>query len=521
MIAPVNGYEQYVAARLLDFFDAKKPWHRRLWCTSVSLILREVLEAIEANRAAVLADASVAGLVNWAQMLVGLDPAVGAERQILQAALKNNKPRFEGLDFHVIESCAASIRDGYLARWAHAMRQTTLPREEHAARAIASHLLDIGFSSDYLHRWWSFRLVHEAGVRPLADLIEEADELAGNTERTFTVLAPVSGSSVGGLEKSGGWLSAPQVSEWLKANRSDHSNVRQNGGIVFKVKAFDAGGAAERVGEYIDALSARIAVGTKSILAFVDKVWVEGEPKPHITRRSDRGVWVRALERENRLFTVEPTRGVEAAVELLSHLQKSSPPAAVAGGWAAIEALLSEPSDRGGAADRLATLVACSFPRAELTVLSYSFAKADAAWRGRLKGVTENRERSRVVASSLMGGVAPVSVLAWSDRAAVARVTQILRDPGAVLGRVQTYAAAAFRRLYRQRNLVLHWGKTNPVALRASLRTAAPLVGAGMDRIVHAAYVDEVSPLKLAALAKISLATVASDAPLQCVDLLK
>jgi hypothetical protein len=41
------------------------------------------------------------------------------------------------------------------------------------------------------------------------------------------------------------------------------------------------------------------------------------------------------------------------------------------------------------------------------------------------------------------------------------------------------------RRLYRQRNLVLHWGRMNAVGLRAALRTAAPLVGAGMDRIAH------------------------------------
>jgi|SRR5579871_294690 len=78
----------------------------------------------------------------------------------------------------------------------------------------------------------------------------------------------------------------------------------------------------------------------------------------------------------------------------------------------------------------------------------------------------------------------------------------------------------AFLRLYRQRNLVLHGGKTDGVALRASLRTAAPLVGAGMDRIAHAWYVDGLSPLELAARARISLDTVGSADSRKCVDLL-
>jgi hypothetical protein len=520
MIDVVNGYEQYVGARLLDFFDAKAPWHRRLWCASLCLTLREMLEAVEAQRAGVLVEATVGALANSAQMLVGLDPAVHRDRQTLQAALKG-KPRFEGLDYHVVATCESSLRERYLARWAAALRITPPPRQEHVARSIASHLLDVGFSSDYLHRWWRFRLVHQEGQRSLADIVEEADVLARTAPKNFKLLAPVWSASAGSLQSSPDWLMAPQVSEWLRRNRSDPSNVRQSGGIVFEVAALDPGAAAERASEYVDALSARIAVGTRRVVGFVDKVWVEGEREPYSTRGHDRGVWVRALERENQLLAVGGARGVEAAIELLSHLQRSSPPAAVAGGWAAIEALLSEPNDRGGAADRLAILVACSFPRADLTGLSYALPRSDAEWRKLLDGVVENRERCHVVAKHLSAGHPPTTSLPWSDRAAVGRVVAILKDPNSLLGRVQEHAAAAFRRLYRQRNLVLHWGKTNAVALRTSLRTAAPLVGAGMDRVIHAAYVDGISPLELVARARVSLASIGPRTSNHCVDLLQ
>lgn len=62
-----------------------------------------------------------------------------------------------------------------------------------------------------------------------------------------------------------------------------------------------------------------------------------------------------------------------------------------------------------------------------------------------------------------------------------------------------------FRRMYWLRNLILHWGKTDAVALRAGVRTTAPLVGEGMDRIVHAYFKNQIQPLELAAFAKVGL----------------
>lgn len=73
---------------------------------------------------------------------------------------------------------------------------------------------------------------------------------------------------------------------------------------------------------------------------------------------------------------------------------------------------------------------------------------------------------------------------------------------------------------YRHRNLVMHWGRTDAVALRASLRTAAPLIGEGMDRIAHAWFVEGILPLELAARASIGLALVNSSGGREIVNLL-
>ena len=233
-----------------------------------------------------------------------------------------------------------------------------------------------------------------------------------------------------------------------------------------------------------------------------------------------RGVWVEALDREHQVYDAQSTGGIHAAVELLSHLQQSSPGAAVAGGWAAIEALLSEPGNRAGAAERLALLVACSFPRAELTVLSYELAKHDTTLAAVLTPLTDNRARCGAVADALLTRQVKLGAGSASDRAAALRITQLLGNPQRVLLDVQEHAAVALRRLYRQRNLVLHWGKTDAVALRASLRTTAPLVGAGLDRIVHAHYVDRLKPLQLVARARMGLATVGLPSGPRCTEIL-
>ena len=78
----------------------------------------------------------------------------------------------------------------------------------------------------------------------------------------------------------------------------------------------------------------------------------------------------------------------------------------------------------------------------------------------------------------------------------------------------------AFRRFYRQRNLFVHWGKTDAVAWNATLRTAAPFAGAGMDRIAHGWLVDGMTPTELAARARLGIDVVGTTGAKSPIDLL-
>ncbi len=162
----VNSYEQHVAGRLLDFFGASTAWHRSLWAPGVVLTLKEVLEASEAQQAGILSEGSIKNLIGCAQAAIGPDPGIGPEAQkaSLQETLRF-PVRANGDEYHRIKILAATIERDYLSHWANAMRSGNRPKPERTARAIASFLLDAGFSAPFLHRWWTFRIKHEDGIR--------------------------------------------------------------------------------------------------------------------------------------------------------------------------------------------------------------------------------------------------------------------------------------------------------------------------------------------------------------------
>jgi hypothetical protein len=520
MIDVNQQYEMHVAERLLEFFGAATAWHRNLWTVGLVLTLKELLEAAEAVRGGVLFQNSIETLARSAMALAGRDPGAGdcAQLGVLQAALRS-EIRHHGMEYRVLEQLIADIEPKYLARWAAALNGPTVPKPERTARAIAGHLLDAGFTGDFLHRWWTFKMRHEPGRRRLSDIVEDAHALMAKPLREYDVLVAFSAFTKQKDSMPSGWLDAPQVSSWLCSRNFDVAGIRQKGGLVVRVSAREPVAAVEAVRERLERLAARVLIGSDREFILIPKAWIDGERREFRLARTGRDVDVHALERKKKVYADPQYTRVDAAIELLEPLATGSPATAVASGWAAFEALLSEPGNQAVVADRMGAIVACSFPRAELTVLSYQAAKADAALDTRLRAYTTNRDRADLIASDISAGM-PLLLSNDADRAAFERMKKLLADPHTVMKDIESYATGAFRRLYRQRNLVLHGGKTDGVALRASLRTAAPLVGAGMDRIAHAWYVDGLSPLELAARARISLDTVGSVDGRKCVDLL-
>jgi hypothetical protein len=532
MISPVNRYEQLVCARILDFLSSKAHWNRGLWNVGTILALREVLEASEAQRDGHLSEKTIKGAITTAIRLAEEDPGLGSdlERATLISLLKTNGgPRddlqYRGLEYEAISEFVQRTSSVYLRNWSCAVAPAQeLPLPERTARAIAGHMLDAGFHSDFLHRWWTRQIRHdERNIQTLSDVLEQACALVNREETEYVVLVAFPSPLIPprGLLPPQSWKNASEIAEWLSTNGFDPDGVRQQGGLLLTVSAREPESAVQAAAERIETFYARVLLSLRKEIEPLPFAWVAGTRRRFSLERRLRGIKIGAMRRENRIWLEsEADSYIDPAIELLTPLQIGSPSAAIAGGWAAIESLLAEPKNRrANPAERLAAIVACSFPRAELTDIAFAYSECGAPFRDDILTAPTNKDRAEIAAKLILQNVVP-DLLSWSDRAAIERMNALFQSPNIRLKTIKDHMHDTFARLYRQRNLVLHAARIQAVALRATLRTAAPLVGAGLDRISHARFVDDMRPIQLAARARTSLDNITVDSRLRCLDLL-
>src|ERR1035437_2217068 len=100
------------------------------------------------------------------------------------------------------------------------------------------------------------------------------------------------------------------------------------------------------------------------------------------------------------------------------------------------------------AAERLASLVACSFPRAEMTYLSYLMEQHPGPLAAEISACGTNRDRCAIVTNALENN-RPLGLSNPSDLAAVQRMRGVLSAPYVKLHDIQGHATNALLRLYR------------------------------------------------------------------------
>ncbi|HET8598268.1 MAG TPA: integrase [Castellaniella sp.] len=515
----VNPVERLAVVRLLEFLSERTPWYRSLWGIGVVLAMEELYEACTAMRQGHLSEVAVKRMGASLQRRVGRDPAfTDAEKQFFQRQI-SQVPRPDGVAHFGIRELSERVALDYVERTGRAVDAGRFT-VEHFARGIAAHLLDAGFSAKYLHGFIKTWLdgASSPSLPQLCDALQR--EVASSPVREFEVLLAFATAPARPNAVSGSWLSGAAVTGWLQQHGFDTAGVRSPAATILKVHARDAMGAAQAARNEADRFASRTLIATGKPLKRIPMLWVRGSDAPEPMEGARRGVSVKELLRGDRVFSSDASNSVDAALELMAHLEESSPPAAIAGGWAAIEGLLADPHDRASAADNLAALVTCSFPRAELTALSYRAQQHHPDHCADLAEASTNRERCHILASMMIDQRLP-QMPRISDQAAVDRLTKLFRDPGPELLTIREAIGESFHRLYRQRNLILHGARLDSVALTASLRTAAKLAGAGMDRITHGHYVQHRRPRELVARANLAIALVSRESPLACVDLLE
>lgn len=507
-----------VLSRLGDFFAHRTPWHRRLWNIGTHMALREVLEYTDACLSgAIPKTEGLKFVVATAQREVGRDPGVMPLAVEIGSCLGqldvSSRSQISVVARDELDQLVRRVEVDYLDNWCAV---TNGPAVEFSARAFASHLLDLGFSPDHLHRW-----ITKVGpsITNLAELAATTrDMVAGMPTRTYEVFVPCAApyhkpDAVTGPVR---WLTGRAAANWIHGNLPDEEARRHAGGFLLQLECRDPWSAVEAARVTIARADARAKVSRPSTDSIRPDGWarIAKDGRSYEIRPMSRQVEIGSLFRQGAVYRFDqglPT-ATDDALELASYMESPTAGAAVTGGWSAVEALLIRPGEGSHhtAADRLASLVACSLPRAELTPLAYQHMKnADDALADSLMSARSNCERVQLVEDYLRLGN-HLELPKGSDLAAQDRIIAIINDPSAELCRIKTYVTESLRRLYNQRNTVAHSGSLRSAALDATTRTALSLVGAGLDRIVHAQLEahGELAPLSLVARAEIELRLV-------------
>lgn len=536
------AYRQHVLARLTDYFRLEgTPWTRRLWDVGSILALEELWEIGVWQPRKVIAGSAMDWHRHQLQRLVGPDLGMGGRdlRREINGLLASGELSEPSPGHRRLRQLIDHARTGYLDRWAKALRAGRTMKPERLARTVAAHLLDLGYTATFLATDWVTDL--RKNKADIEEIIDSAADLARQPTRDFTVLLALDSIPDRAVaETTTGWLSRGQVAEWLKSRDYDVKGMRSGGGFAYEITARDPHGAAEKTRQIYERLLARsfFTRRHRGGLTALPHLWVAGHPEPLSLEGQARSADVLTLSRTGRLYDVHGQRNaIDDALELAAPInQAGAPGPAAAGAWAAVESLLAHPGDpvpegeRGGkaiAADRLAAIAACSWPRGELTTLIHRHGDGgppDELIRRR-DACTTNRERTRLLLEEItangLSNLRFTGPAKYSEVAAAERMRDCIAEPTRVIGEVTKAIQIALRRLYRARNMVLHGGSTSSIILDAALRTAAPLVGAGLDRIAHHYLESGTEPLDLAARAELATALVGGETNLSLIDLLE
>lgn len=503
-----------------ELADGRTAWHRALWQPGTMVLLDEVAEAVTATwDGSLTSDDAMKDVIGVTRSQVARDPGVGDQSvrshlddllaSLLPAGNARSKPTAD-LQQALERTVAFTdrCRTGYLLRWVEHARTNSITTGdvELAARLLVSHLLDEGFHRNHIHGW-----LHAVKPRTSLDkVLSKGREMLLDEPRTFDFLVGVTRAPTEVMEAfEPDWVPSDVfVAQFKEATNPQNRPVPREGAgaVKWSTKARDPHQAMNELLEWQQRLLARVRLGygQPEKVEFEPDVIDVGGNRLRTPPSDRRAIRVPAFQR-NRLFASETgtSRQLDGAIGLLAAQSGEARGASIASVWAAAEGLLGRPGGRGvDVADRLADIVACSFPRAEIGELARSWQESGSGQLRDMLQDASSTEQAEAMATHIERTGDP-GFEGSADQAAVARYLQLLADPVSVMGRVRGYYSSVFRRLYYQRNFIMHAAKFDSVTLGVSARTAPLLVAAALDRLVNAQHSKEgLTPHGLAARAQ-------------------
>jgi len=523
-----NTLQTTVAERMLELIDVRSPWHRSLWQLGTIHAIAEVLECTNATWDGAINNGNAQKyLVDRCQIQVLGDVGIGdlPARELLAEKLKKlaskklngSAPSQQPLLEKEIEELAERGKRDYLRRWKIHVETGGLTRDsvERTARQVVSHFLDDGFDRRHIHGWLKATL-NNTTDSVLTQILDSGHDMCRKQEVDYSFAVPV---QHGNTERHAAGIEAIRLDLEVVRNEfaklEDTSRYRgaferllsqDSAAVVGQTfRARDPHAAAAKLKEWLQKVEARAMVGHGGrTLTFSKVVLDRTDGRLRDLYSQEASLRVPAMDRHN-LYAGALNAQLDNALALLSSYRNLSPVASVATTWAAVEGLLGHPGAQGiDSADGLAAIVACSFPRAELEDLLGRPMTEAATAVGAGNGIAEaeGSHRARLMLEAIRTYGSDIFTTPC-DVAAAERILQVDRDPAGTVTRIRDYFCDVFRRLYYQRNFVMHAAKFDSVSLPSTVRSAPKLVASGLDRVVHAQHVRKpIEPLALVARAQ-------------------
>lgn len=499
----LNGFTD----RLLELTSTKSPWQRRLWRGGTMELAQEFLSdsvrpgargvAIDDRRRHLMeALRTDHGVADFGKRIETLAKDISTETDEASHS-------WIALRHHLIP-----MNDDYLANWAGAFDSPPPNRPidaEGAARRITAHILGSGMHKNSLHRWLRNLQSTSAAVTP-GDFLREADRRLKAPEKVFTFCVPVDKKPPFEVnsETAPGWMTATETAVWKRRHAPDAKPARHQGSFLLEITARDVNAAADAARDVIAHLRTKFQLGSPNSIGIHPKMWSMQKRSDFPTTATNRMINLASFDRLGRLQDLTTADYLINTLALVEPLQTAAPHIAVMTGWSAIESLLVGPADRDDivAAKRFSLIIAASLMRAEFTWLAKTYiAENDDADARALDECETNIERAKRF--QMLAFTRPdLALTNVTDNLALQRVRPALRNPRQEVARIAEILTREFTRLYRKRNMVVHGGQISGSNLHSISETLTPLIGAGIDRIVHAQLQFGVSPIELSAMAE-------------------
>lgn len=498
-------------ARMMELTSTQTQWHRRLWRSGTLQIGQELLE--ESIRPGAK-ESAISDQAKYLKQCLQTDRGIEDHgRRVhgpvsaLRVGATDSSHAWIELREHLDK-----MHESYLANWANALdgppSGNTKVDVEGAARRITAHLLDAGMHKSSLYSW--LRKLQDPDVTPesmsLGDFVRATEDQLKRPLRPYTFCVPVETKPGFDItpDTAPGWMNSGDTSKWKRDYAPTAKSVRHQGSFLLIVQARDVNAAADEARSEISNLVTKFQLGASNPIVVCPRMWSKDRKTDFATTATNRMINVRSFERLDRVQELETVDYITNTLALAQPLRTGAPHIAVMSGWSAIESLMVGPADEQDivAARRFSLIVAASMLRAELNDLSRRYAETHRDEpAAQMRACEENIDRARLFQQHAQSS-ANIDLGRVDDNSALARIRPALGNPGQEVQKITEILTREFTRLYRKRNMIVHGGQINGSNLHSISETLTPLIGAGIDRVVHVGLKYGVKPVELSAMAE-------------------